>query len=177
MHKVENPQQFREGIREKLINRLLVSKVPKKHLIKICLNLERGIFNYSIKMANERQVVKKWENRYFVEIYLSKLKTIYFNIVDKKIQRRLFSKNFKAHDLVFMSHQELSPDKWKDLVEAKKKRDENIFCPKIEATTDDFTCYRCKSKKCTYYQMQTRSADEPMTTFVSCLECGNRWRC
>ena len=177
MHKVENPQQFREAIREKLIDILLVSKVPKKHLIKISLNLERGIFNYSIKMANERQVVKKWENRYFVEIYLSKLKTIYFNIVDKKIQRRLFSKNFKPHDLVFMSHQELSPDKWKDLVEAKKKRDENIFCPKIEATTDDFTCYRCKSKKCTYYQMQTRSADEPMTTFVSCLECGNRWRC
>ena len=106
-----------------------------------------------------------------------KINFTFLNIVDKKIQRRLFSKNFKPHDLVFMSHQELSPDKWKDLVEAKKKRDENIFCPKIEATTDDFTCYRCKSKKCTYYQMQTRSADEPMTTFVSCLECGNRWRC
>ena len=35
IHKVENQQQFREGIREKLINRLLVCKVPKKHLIKI----------------------------------------------------------------------------------------------------------------------------------------------
>ena len=34
------------------------------------------------------------------------------------------------------------------------------------ATTDQFQCSRCKQRKCTYYQMQTRSADEPMTTFV-----------
>ena len=31
--------------------------------------------------------------------------------------------------------------------------------------------------KCTYYQLQTRSADEPMTTFVTCINCGNRWKC
>ena len=39
-------------------------------------------------------------------------------------------------------------------------------------------CSGCKKKtKCDYYQMQTRSADEPMTTFVTCLECGKRWKC
>eukprot|EP00439_Symbiodinium_sp_Y106_P042252 s4841_g5.t1 len=30
--------------------------------------------------------------------------------------------------------------------------------------------------KTTYFQMQTRSSDEPMTTFVTCLTCGNRWK-
>ena len=40
-----------------------------------------------------------------------------------------------------------------------------------------FTCGRCKSKKTTYYQLQTRSADEPMTTFVSCLNCEKNWKC
>lgn len=45
-------------------------------------------------------------------------------------------------------------------------------------TTDGlFTCKKCKSKKTTYYQMQTRSADEPMTTFVTCTNCNNRWKC
>lgn len=34
-----------------------------------------------------------------------------------------------------------------------------------------------RERKCSYYQMQTRSADEPMTTFVRCVACGNRWRC
>jgi DNA-directed RNA polymerase subunit M/transcription elongation factor TFIIS len=40
-----------------------------------------------------------------------------------------------------------------------------------------FKCGKCKSTKTTYYQMQTRSADEPMTTYVTCKGCGNRWKC
>ena len=40
-----------------------------------------------------------------------------------------------------------------------------------------FKCGKCKSTKTTYYQMQTRSADEPMTTFVTCTGCGNKWKC
>ncbi len=40
-----------------------------------------------------------------------------------------------------------------------------------------FKCDRCKSMKTTYYQMQTRSADEPMTVFVSCVSCGKNWKC
>jgi DNA-directed RNA polymerase subunit M/transcription elongation factor TFIIS len=40
-----------------------------------------------------------------------------------------------------------------------------------------FTCVRCKSKKTSYYQLQTRSADEPMTTFVTCLNCDRNWKC
>ncbi|XP_031521159.1 transcription elongation factor A protein 3 isoform X1 [Papio anubis] len=43
-------------------------------------------------------------------------------------------------------------------------------------TTDLFQCSKCKKKNCTYNQVQTRSADEPMTTFVLCNECGNRWK-
>lgn len=40
-----------------------------------------------------------------------------------------------------------------------------------------FTCGRCKSVKTTSTQKQTRSADEPMTVFVFCMNCGNRWKC
>ena len=42
--------------------------------------------------------------------------------------------------------------------------------------TDLLQCGKCKKKNCTYNQIQTRSADEPMTTFVLCNECGNRWK-
>ncbi|KAM0681265.1 Transcription elongation factor A protein 1 [Glugoides intestinalis] len=44
------------------------------------------------------------------------------------------------------------------------------------ADTDMFQCGRCKQKKCTYSQLQTRSCDEPMTTFVTCTVCGHRWK-
>lgn len=45
-----------------------------------------------------------------------------------------------------------------------------------DAETDQFKCGRCGKRKAKYYQLQTRSADEPMTTFVTCVNCGNRWR-
>eukprot|EP01064_Diplonema_japonicum_P006924 TRINITY_DN1472_c1_g2_i1.p1 TRINITY_DN1472_c1_g2~~TRINITY_DN1472_c1_g2_i1.p1 ORF type:complete len:444 (+),score=123.65 TRINITY_DN1472_c1_g2_i1:459-1790(+) len=44
------------------------------------------------------------------------------------------------------------------------------------AVTDQFRCGRCNQNKTTYFQMQTRSADEPMTTFVTCVNCGNAWK-
>ena len=39
-----------------------------------------------------------------------------------------------------------------------------------------FTCDKCRSNSTTYYEMQTRSADEPMTAFINCLDCLNRWK-
>ena len=42
--------------------------------------------------------------------------------------------------------------------------------------TDLFKCGKCKSNDCSYFQLQTRSADEPMTTYVWCGSCGNRWK-
>ena len=51
-----------------------------------------------------------------------------------------------------------------------------MYEEKEEAMTDQFKCGRCKSRKCTYYELQTRSADEGMTTFITCINCGNRWK-
>jgi DNA-directed RNA polymerase subunit M/transcription elongation factor TFIIS len=76
-----------------------------------------------------------------------------------------------------MTHQELDHDRWAELIEAKSKRDKNKFESNVAAATDTFTCRKCHKNQCTYYQMQTRSADEPMTTFVTCIPCGNRWKC
>lgn len=41
-----------------------------------------------------------------------------------------------------------------------------------DAETDAFKCGKCGQRKTRYYQMQTRSADEPMT--VSVLVAGER---
>ncbi|KAF5477715.1 hypothetical protein F2P56_004332 [Juglans regia] len=47
---------------------------------------------------------------------------------------------------------------------------------KEKASTDMFKCERCGEHKCSYYQMQTRSADESMTTYVTCVNCNNHWK-
>ena len=80
-------------------------------------------------------------------------------------------------EIILDKHQEIQPEKWDSLIEDLKIKNQNKYTPKIEASTDNFTCHKCKSKECSYYQLQTRSADEPMTTFVTCISCGSRWKC
>jgi transcription elongation factor S-II len=62
-----------------------------------------------------------------------------------------------------------------------KSREKDMSMEKARTKEENysglFKCGKCKSTKTTYYQMQTRSADEPMTTYVTCTNCGNRWKC
>jgi transcription elongation factor S-II len=165
---VSKPQRFRRDIVkniDSIIDKPLFSR-----------NLEIGIFNASIQEATTLKVIKKWSNPYFVEIYLLHLRTI-INNLNSYIISEIMSDNIKPQTLAFMTHQELNPDKWKKHIENKMKRDKMKYETKIAAATDTFTCSKCKSNECTYYQMQTRSADEPMTTFVTCINCGKRWKC
>lgn len=166
--KIDDPDKFRKTILD-----YLNIKIEN---IKISENLEKGIFNYTLEECERKNLIKKWSNEFFVIIYIQKLKAIIFNLNNLDLFNKLIKKEIKAHELAFLNHQSMRPDLWDKLLEEKRIKDENKFTPKIEASTDDFTCFKCKSKKCTFYQLQTRSADEPMTTFVSCLDCGNRWK-
>jgi len=140
-------------------------------------NIEKGIFNWTIQHASKNNIVKKWSNTFFVTLYIDRLRSVYINLKKPDVACAVLSANIKSQEIAFMTHQEICPDKWKKLIDDKKIRDKQKYEPNIEASTDNFTCNKCKSKKCTYYQLQTRSADEPMTTFVTCLECGKRWKC
>lgn len=46
----------------------------------------------------------------------------------------------------------------------------------MQASTDQFRCGKCGQRKTTYFELQTRSADEPMTAFITCVNCGARWK-
>ena len=166
--KIDDPIKFRKNILDYLNNKI--------QNIKISENLEKGIFNYTLEECERKNLIKKWANEFFGIIYIQKVKAINFNLNSPDLLNKLIKKEFKAHEFAFLNHQLMRPDLWDDLLEKKRIKDENKFTPKIEASTDDFTCFKCKSKKCTFYQLQTRSADEPMTTFVTCLDCGNRWK-
>jgi transcription elongation factor S-II len=170
---IENPEEFRANIVAKLGPFFISKGGSEKH----AANLEKGIHNWALKEATNRKVVKKWDNPFFVQIYLDHLRSIYINLKNDKLIEQVVSGEIKSHTIAFMAHHEMQPEKWAEMIRIKSIRDKSKFEVNLEACTDTFTCRKCKSKKCSYYQMQTRSADEPMTTFVSCLECGCRWKC
>lgn len=168
IRQIKNPEEFRSKIRDKLNIKI--------NNIKHSTNLEKGIFNYALKEAANRKIVKKWDNPYFVQVYIDRLRSIFNNLNDDIIEQ-INNETIKAHVVAFMTHQELCPEIWKELLDAKAKRDANKYENNIAAATDTFTCRKCKGNQCTYYQLQTRSADEQITTFVTCLNCSNRWKC
>lgn len=168
IREVKNPDSFRTNVKHKLVSFFNTEKDA--------LNLEKGIYNWTVKEATSKKVVKKWDNPYFVQIYLDHLRSIYNNLKNDKLINMVNNGEIKSHQIAFMTHQEMCPEKWEELIKAKSIRDKNKFEQNFEAATDTFTCRKCRSKKCTYYQMQTRSADEPMTIYVTCLECFTRWK-
>jgi transcription elongation factor S-II len=170
---IENPDEFRANIATKLSPFFVQKGGSEKH----AANLEKGIHNWALKEATNRKVVKKWDNPFFVQIYLDHLRSIYLNLINDKLIEQVVSGEIKSHTIAFMTHHEMQPERWAEMIRLKSIRDKSKFEVNLEACTDTFTCRKCKSKKCSFYQMQTRSADEPMTTFVSCLECGCRWKC
>ena len=176
MRTIKDPSTFRQNIRLELIK---FFKLPEPHrIIEFVSDMERGIYNWTIKESIAHKILKKWSNPYFVQIYIDRLRTIYCNITNNTdISNRVINGQIVPHEFVYMTHQEMMSDKWEGLIKQKITRDAHKYESNISAATDTFTCRKCKMKKCTYYQMQTRAADEPMTTFVTCLMCDNRWKC
>ena len=166
--KIENPELFRKNIRAKLA----VYFEKEKYAI----NLEKGVHNWALKEATNKKVVKKWDNQFFVQIYVDRLRSVYINLKNDALIKSVNNGEVKSQDVAFMTHQEFCPEKWEELIKAKSMRDKNKFEQTIEANTDSFTCRKCFSKKCNYYALQTRSADESMTLYISCTNCGTRMK-
>jgi len=80
--------------------------------------------------------------------------------------------------LAVMTSEEMASDEMKEMRQKFTKQgiDSSQLAIVQGTKTDLLKCGKCGKRNCTYNQIQTRSADEPMTTFVLCNECGNRWK-
>ncbi|KAG8098747.1 hypothetical protein GUJ93_ZPchr0013g37410 [Zizania palustris] len=111
----------------------------------------------------------------------AKYRSIMFNLRadnNTDFRRRVLLGQVTPERLVDISPEEMASDARK--LENKQIKEKALFdCERggpPKATTDQFKCGRCGQRKTTYYQLQTRSADEPMTTFVTCVNCNNHWK-
>tara|TARA_X000000950_G_C13598129_1_gene530207 strand:+ start:185 stop:712 length:528 start_codon:yes stop_codon:yes gene_type:complete len=171
---VTNSETFRTNI-TKRINEYIKNDALSQ-------NIEKGIYNFAIKASKNKKVVKKWDNEYFVQIYIDRFRSIWNNTnpkiknYNKQLLSDIKSGKITPKRLESITHQEMNFEIWQSIIEDKIKREKSLVEDGMSAATDEFVCGKCKNRKCVYYQIQIRSSDEPMTTFVSCLVCSNRFK-
>ncbi|XP_067367236.1 transcription elongation factor A protein 3 isoform X10 [Channa argus] len=113
--------------------------------------------------------------------YKNRVRSRISNLKDPKnpgLRRNVLAGSIELSRIATMSAEEMASDELKQLrnVLTQEAIREHQMAKTGGTTTDLLQCGKCKKKNCTYNQVQTRSADEPMTTFVLCNECGNRWK-
>lgn len=148
----------------------------------IANDIEVGIFNSSLMFADTHKTIRSWRNPKYFRVYNNIARNVISNINpesyvgNKRLLQRLYENEFLPHDIPFMNPHDMFPENWKTIVDEKMKRDEHVFEEKPAAMTTQFKCGKCKKRECIYQELQLRSADEPMTLFITCLNCGNRWK-
>lgn len=145
-------------------------------------DLERGIYNAALQDAEKRGVRRHWENPEFEELYKIIARRVLANldpegyVGNTRLIQRLQDGEFPPHRVPFMTARELYPDTWQALADDQLKRETTMLEGSNEEGSGMYTCKRCNKNRTRYWEMQTRSADEPMTIFIRCLNCGKEWR-
>lgn len=138
------------------------------HILAICIEIEKEMNKYNSNDPTNKR-------------YKEKYRIIYSNIIsknNKELKFKIVDGDIKPDFLVNCDPKKLMPEHLQKELKAIHER--NLFNAQgatIErSVTDRFQCGKCKERKVSYYQLQTRSADEPLTTFCTCEACGNRWK-
>jgi DNA-directed RNA polymerase subunit M/transcription elongation factor TFIIS len=146
------------------------------------IELERGIFLHTLNEARTRHVKPVWDNPEFGILYDIQVRRVISNlhtqsyVGNRRLMERLTEGEFAPVEVASMPISNLYPEKWASLYEHEMKREAKMLEVDKSIATDMFRCSKCGKRQCTYYEQQTRSADEPMTLFIRCLNCGKRWR-
>ena len=169
-------------MREKGLQLLLDIFKEYEQAYTISKEIEQAIYNQTkeqiSKQTSKDLVLEKsnlFKNKY--KRYLFKIiSNLRLNNNKELVWNMIEAGEISPEEILTMQPQKLDPERWE---KEKLKITKNITFtqPKLEMMNDGLhKCYKCKSIKTTYYQLQTRSSDEPMTNFITCHNCDNKWK-
>ena len=147
-------------------------------------DLERGCLNAAIDALRARGLTPAWASIVFQETYMALARRAFAHLhADSYVGngRPLMARlrdggEFRPRDVPSLPSERLMPALYARIVERDMLRAQNAYEMTHVPSTDIFRCGKCRKNRCSYYELQTRSADEPLTTFVRCLECGHSWK-
>lgn len=132
--------------------------------------LEKAIYKHTYEYSNLKDT-----HHYFVQLYNTKLNELLYNLNQRNspyLLVEILEGKVDITLLPYMSAEDLNTYMWAPI----KKRREYINNKKNnKETTDAYKCPKCKNRKTVPIEMQTRSADEPMTIIITCQVCMHRW--
>ena len=169
----DNWIQYAENIIDRSSNQIILSNLLND--IDIAIKIELSIFEYALNYCNN-----KYDKNFIKPVYDDKFNFILSNldetrkgIKNKTFKKLIFNKNINPSYVAFLSPSQIHPERWSYVIKKKEyieQRENNI------AYSDAYRCKKCGESKSKITQAQTRSADEPMTTFVVCLVCHNTFK-
>mgnify|MGYP003706627803 CR=1 FL=1 len=120
--------------------------------------IEDSLYNYACTFAQSKNIPVHWNNMLFVHIYKQK-----FLMTTQKLHNESFVQSILDGKIL--------PQ---DIYNIDNNNEQQVH--QEDVADGIFECGKCGSKKTTYYSLQTRSADEPMTNFITCVDCKHRWK-
>jgi DNA-directed RNA polymerase subunit M/transcription elongation factor TFIIS len=178
------------GIFQKIIFPKKTVNNLNKTEITILMELERGIYNWTIREANKNGFMCLWDDRQFNKIYTRKAISIYQNLygtLNTKLVAFIMDittintldnndKGLNAYKISFMKPNELCPDKYTEIINKLKEKEKVIFEKRATAGSNHIKCNKCGERDVSVTAAQTRSGDEGITLFMTCNNCGKQWK-
>lgn len=156
--------------RKKTIKSLSEHFEDNKH----CVKIEQGIYDFT------EQYCKSNSNNLVMSrtIYKDKVEDLLYNLNQdhatiKKLKKAIVKKKYNPYNLAFLCPDELDEDNWMKIILRKHTTEDKL---KNLPTIEWNKCRVCKHTEYFFYQLQTRSADEPMTTFYICKNCDKTYK-
>jgi transcription elongation factor S-II len=146
--------------------------------------LELSLLQLVNKLAIQDGIDVDWGNRVFWNMYRNKAISIYENLKgedsyvknDQNWLSKIQSGELTPKQFIEMNSVDICPSRWKETIQKVVELEKKLYSRNMAGSVRRY-CRSCKKEtKCEEFQLQTRSADEPMTTFVTCLECDKKWK-
>jgi DNA-directed RNA polymerase subunit M/transcription elongation factor TFIIS len=146
------------------------------------IGIECAVLTNAMTDADAKFVVKHFDNTLFQVCYTSAARRLVVNldpttyIHNTHLLQKIKQKDLQIEHLATMSVMDYAPSLYSGLHDRMLLREQRQLEGNKAMATDMFKCNRCGKRETTFYELQTRSADEPMTKFITCVNCGKRWR-
>ena len=63
------------------------------------IRIEKGVFNFAISEAKKKNIVRNWDNKYFMKLYMDRLRSIYINLKNINVINKIKNKEITMKEL------------------------------------------------------------------------------